>query len=302
MFAAGVLLVVGNAPVWCVAIALAARGVAHAVAPAARRRRTPHAACDSCSAPSPRMLVVAVALSFRTLNGLAAGTALLVVMGALKLVESRARRDDAIVVGVALFLLLAAALADQALWRVPLYLLAVWGACAAIALVAHRGGALDRARRAAALGARAGHGACRWRWRVSCSSRASAGQFWALQRGAQRGHRPVRRDVAGQHRQARQRIRSGVPRALRGHDAAAAGALYWRGPVLNGFDGFTWRRERAARYLADAARAARRAGTVTASRSSPPTSPGCSRSTPWTRSRAATCSCRTIGSCSRACR
>ena len=40
-----------------------------------------------------------MALSFRTLNGLEAGTALLVVMGALKLVESRARRDDAIVIG-----------------------------------------------------------------------------------------------------------------------------------------------------------------------------------------------------------
>ena len=34
-------------------------------------------------------LVIAVAVSFRTLNGLAAGTALLLVMGALKLLESR---------------------------------------------------------------------------------------------------------------------------------------------------------------------------------------------------------------------
>ena len=63
-------------------------------------------------------------------------------MGALKLVEARSRRDDGIVVGVALFMLLAAALADQSLWRVPLYLLMVWGACAAMALIADRGGAL----------------------------------------------------------------------------------------------------------------------------------------------------------------
>ncbi len=38
------------------------------------------------------ILVVAVAMRFQTLNGLAAGTALLVVMGALKLFESRTRR------------------------------------------------------------------------------------------------------------------------------------------------------------------------------------------------------------------
>ena len=79
------------------------------------------------------VLVVAVALSFRTLNGLAAGTALLVVMGALKLLESRARRDDAIVIGVSLFLLLAAALADQSL-------------CARAALSTGRVGSLHRHR------------------------------------------------------------------------------------------------------------------------------------------------------------
>src|SRR6185436_4054393 len=88
------------------------------------------------------ILALAVAANFHTLNGLSAGTALLVVMGALKLLESRARRDDAILIGVALFLLLAAALADQALWRAPVYLLAAWGAATAIALVAHGDGML----------------------------------------------------------------------------------------------------------------------------------------------------------------
>ena len=119
------------------------------------------------------LLVVAVAISFRTLNGLAAGTALLVVMGALKLLESRSRRDDGIVIGVALFLLLAAALAGQSLWRVPFYLLALWGACAAIALIARHGDALFS--RAPRCGCRRARWPCRSRWRspVSCSSRES---------------------------------------------------------------------------------------------------------------------------------
>ena len=128
VFAAGVLLVAGNAPAWCVAIGLAAvvwrllLGSGRVAQP--RRRPGSRFLFGAVTAA----LVVAVALSFRTLNGLAAGTALLVVMGALKALESRARRDDGILIGVALFLLLAAALADQALWRVPFYLLAAWGA------------------------------------------------------------------------------------------------------------------------------------------------------------------------------
>src|SRR5688500_10541018 len=84
VFVASALLVVGDVPVWCLAIALAAAlwrlliAGGHLAPPKAR--------------PGMRFLfgaitatlVVAVAASFRTLNGLAAGTALLTVMGALK--------------------------------------------------------------------------------------------------------------------------------------------------------------------------------------------------------------------------
>jgi hypothetical protein len=137
VFAFSVLLVATQAPLWSVTIALACAGWRGLVA------------AGRISAPKPRkgwrlvfgaltgLMVLAVLLSFRTLNGLAAGTALLVSMGALKLLESRGRRDDAIVIGVSLFMLLAAALADQSLPRLPLYLLAIWGACSATMLIAH---------------------------------------------------------------------------------------------------------------------------------------------------------------------
>ena len=94
--------------------------------------------------------------------------------------------------------------------------------------------------------------------------------------------RAVRRDVAGQHQQTRERIRPGISRAIRGQAAAARESLYWRGPVLNNFDGFTWRRERAQLLPRRAARDAGRCRSATASRSSPPISAGCSRSTPST--------------------
>ena len=183
------LLVAGNAPIWGVAIGLAGvawRMLALGRAQPPKRRIGMRFLLGAVTA----LLVAAVALSFRTLNGLAAGTALLVVMGALKLVESRARRDDAIVIGVALFLLLAAALADQSLWRIPLYLLAAWGACAAIALVAH-GDSLLTTRAALRLSARA----------LAMAIPLAAGVFRVLpairrtllgaatRRG--RGHRPV---------------------------------------------------------------------------------------------------------------
>src|SRR5688572_18325151 len=142
VFVASVLLIAPYAPVWCVLIALAAAAWRILVALGYLAPVKRFAGMRFLLGAVTAMLVIAVALSFRTLNGLAAGTALLLVMGALKLLESRSRRDDGIVVGVAMFLLLASALATQTLVRVPFYLLTVWGACAAIAIIADHGGAL----------------------------------------------------------------------------------------------------------------------------------------------------------------
>jgi len=82
------------------------------------------------------VLTLGVLAGFRTLNGLSAGSALLVAMGSLKLLETRARRDDYVMLGVALFLLLAACLDRQGLTRVPLYALQLWISCAALAVIA----------------------------------------------------------------------------------------------------------------------------------------------------------------------
>jgi transglutaminase-like putative cysteine protease len=188
------------------------------------------------------ILVIAVAMDFRTLNGLAAGTALLVVMGALKIFEARSRRDDGIVIGVALFLLLAAALAGQSLWRMPLYLLLLWAIGAAIALVAHHGGALAP-RAALRLSARAL--AMSVPLAVACFVffPRVAGQFWALQRGEQPATGLSDEMSPGSIRELA--IEYSPAFRVRFQDAPPArAALYFRGPVLNSFDGFTWRRQR----------------------------------------------------------
>ena len=72
------------------------------------------------------VLTLAVLISFRTLNGLDAGATLLVAMAAIKLMETQRRRDWLIVLGTALFLLLAACLGAQSLWLMPFYAAELW--------------------------------------------------------------------------------------------------------------------------------------------------------------------------------
>jgi transglutaminase-like putative cysteine protease len=85
--------------------------------------------------------VAAVFAQYRTLDGLVPGTAMLMLMAAIKLLETRARRDQFVVIGGALFLLLAACLYAQALAWVPLYVADALLCCSALAVVAHAAGA-----------------------------------------------------------------------------------------------------------------------------------------------------------------
>lgn len=242
VFCASLVLVVAQAPGWCVAVALAVTLWRLLVSTGRSRpiefgrgRRFVFGAITA-------LLVVAVLMTFHTLNGLAAGTALLTLMGALKLVEAKSRRDDAIVIGVALFLLLAAALASQAMWRVPLYVLALWGAGAAMALVAHPASSLT-ARGALRLGGRALLMAAPLGVACFLFFPRMAGQFWSLEGsgGATTGLSDemspgsIDRLVGDYEAVFRVRFLGPTP---------PAEARYWRGPVLNEFDGFTWRRGR----------------------------------------------------------
>jgi transglutaminase-like putative cysteine protease len=233
-------LMAGKAPLWCVGLALAAAIWRLLVAIGSIGMPAPRRGARFLFGAVTAALVIAVALSFRTLNGLEAGTALLLVMGALKLLEARSRRDDGIVVGVALFLLLAAMLAVQSLPSIPIYLLIVWGACAAIAVIADRGGMLTP-RAALRLAARA--------LAMSVPLAAACflffprftGQFWALHRG----NLPATglSDEMSPGSIGKLAIEYDPAFRVRFEDRPPPPhALYWRGPVLNDFDGLTWRR------------------------------------------------------------
>ncbi|HEV7432099.1 MAG TPA: DUF3488 domain-containing protein, partial [Steroidobacteraceae bacterium] len=72
------------------------------------------------------IITCGVLLSYRTLNGLTAGATLLAAMSAAKLFEARTLRDWRVLNGATLFLLLAACLDRQQLWRLPVYALCLW--------------------------------------------------------------------------------------------------------------------------------------------------------------------------------
>jgi transglutaminase-like putative cysteine protease len=80
---------------------------------------------------------VGVLAGYRTLNGLDAGTALLAVMAALKLSETRAPRDHAVLVFIGYFMCVAALLYQQSFGRLAYALIVAWLLTAALARV-HR--------------------------------------------------------------------------------------------------------------------------------------------------------------------
>jgi transglutaminase-like putative cysteine protease len=187
-------------------------------------------------------LTAGVLAGFRTLNGLAAGSALLVAMGSLKLLETRARRDHYVMLAVALFLLLAACLDRQGLPRVPFYALQLWICCAALAVIASP----DTQRGIKAPMKLAGR-------TLACALPLALllfllfprlpGAFWALPNpgGAATG---LSDEMSPG--QIDELTISDAPAFRVQFETAAPPPQerYWRGPVLESFDGTTWRHER----------------------------------------------------------
>jgi protein-glutamine gamma-glutamyltransferase len=186
--------------------------------------------------------VAGVALSFRTLTGLAAGSALLLVMGAAKLLETRDQRDAMVVAMVSLVLLLAACLDRQSLLRVPLYAMTGWIAIAAIAALgtaqeaSQVRSALRTAGRSLVLALPLGL-LCfvlvprlpSGLWSLPNSDKATTGLSDEMSPGS------ISELSLSDAIAFRVRFDQVVPPPAQ---------RYWRGPVLHDFDGTTWRRRR----------------------------------------------------------
>ena len=66
-----------------------------------------------------------VLVTYRTISGVGPGSALLAVMAALKLLETRQRRDQFVLLFIAIFLVMSALLREQYLWSLPYLLVGV---------------------------------------------------------------------------------------------------------------------------------------------------------------------------------
>jgi transglutaminase-like putative cysteine protease len=231
-FAGGALLNLDRVPLWAGAASLLLIGWRLAAARGAVR--LPGSAARILLA---LLLVAVVLLRFHTLNGLPAGTALLMVMSALKLLETRARRDQFVMVAAGLALLLAACLDRQSLARVPLYALEAWLCCAALAVVATPSCTV---RTALALAGRSLLIAAPLAVLLFLFFPRLPGAFWAIPRGEQAltglsdtlSPGSVVRLVSSYEPVFRVQFAARIP---------PPEERYWRGPVLHDFDGFTWR-------------------------------------------------------------
>ena len=82
---------------------------------------------------------LAVLFQYRTLNGIEAGSALLVVMVALKVLESRSRRDQLVLIMICYFLMFAGLLADRGPLTAAYTVVLVWLATVALIQIGRRG-------------------------------------------------------------------------------------------------------------------------------------------------------------------
>src|ERR1700686_49520 len=229
-FAGGVLLNFDRVPAWTTAAALLL--IAWRLTTERTGARLPGTVARALLALAGVALVL-VLLIFHTLNGLTAGTALLILMSALKLLETRARRDQFVMVGAGLFLLLAACLDRQSLLRVPLYALQAWLCSSALPVVASAG---FGGRAALRLAGRALLFALPLALLLFLFFPRLPGAFWAIQRGGQAqtglsdtmSPGSIVKLVANYEPAFRVRFAGRAP---------PAEERYWRGPVLHDFDG-----------------------------------------------------------------
>jgi transglutaminase-like putative cysteine protease len=184
--------------------------------------------------------MLGVLVAYRTINGIEAGTALLILMGSMKLLETQTVRDLTIVVFVAYFLLFAGFLYDQQLTLLPYMLIAAWLLTATLMRI-HQTAPMTTREALVSTG----------RMFVIALPLAGAlflffprlpGRFWAVP--------------------AKQAATTGIDDEISPgdiSDLSVSGEIafrvkfdgesipsrrdrYWRGPVLHDFDGRTWRR------------------------------------------------------------
>jgi transglutaminase-like putative cysteine protease len=185
--------------------------------------------------------MLAVVSSYRTLNGLDAGSALLITMLGVKFLETRGVRDCTMLILIGFVLLFAALLYNQGLLRLPYILGAAWLLTAALLRI-HQSARPSTTRAALRITAVMVLQALPITIALFLFFPRLPGQFWALPaRGAAAtglSDEMTPGDISELSVSGATAFRVAFDGPL-----PPPSDRYWRGPVLHDFDGRSWRRD-----------------------------------------------------------
>ncbi|CAG0941802.1 Protein-glutamine gamma-glutamyltransferase [Gammaproteobacteria bacterium] len=189
--------------------------------------------------PVTVLAFLAVVMTYHSISGVEAGSALLLVMGGMKLLETRDERDRILVVFIALFLLFAVFLREQAIWSAAWLAGGCLGIGTALVQTVRRGPLLPLPQAVLVAGRLLLQGLPLAVVLFVLFPRIP-GPFWAMPDPQATGRSGLAEEIQPGDISAlglsdevafRVRFEGAVP---------ATGALYWRGPVLERFDGRGW--------------------------------------------------------------
>ncbi|HET9445459.1 MAG TPA: DUF3488 and transglutaminase-like domain-containing protein, partial [Steroidobacteraceae bacterium] len=187
--------------------------------------------------------LLAVLLDYRTLNGVDAGTALLIVMAGMKLLETQKVRDLTVVVFLSYFALFAAFLYNQSLLRLPYMIVTGWLLTVTLMRI-HQTTTAMTVREAAGITGKMLAQALPLAILLFLLFPRLPSQFWAVM--PTRGEATTGLsdemspgDVSDLSISSQLAFRVKFDGAM-----PPARERYWRGPVLHEFDGRTWRQPR----------------------------------------------------------
>jgi protein-glutamine gamma-glutamyltransferase len=183
--------------------------------------------------------LLGVLVTYRTLNGVEAGTALLVVMAGMKLLETRSVRDLTVIVFLSYFALFAAFLYEQQLLYLPYMLATAWLLTVTLMRI-HESTATLRVREASRITGKMLLQALPLAVLLFLFFPRLPGQFWAVPARSQAATGVSDEMSPGDISDLSISGKIAFRVRFQG-DAPPPRERYWRGPVLHDFDGRTWR-------------------------------------------------------------
>lgn len=185
------------------------------------------------------MALIGVLTEFGTINGIEAGSALLVVMMALKFVESKNQRDQLVLIMISYFLLFASLLREQSPLAVAYLLLMVWLATVGLLQIG-RHGALPRGSATAKVAGRLLLHSAPIMVLLFLLFPRLPGPLWGMQGNTTSATSGITDSMSPgdiTNLGLSDEVAFRVEFTSRAPDPSK---LYWRGPVLSIFDGRTW--------------------------------------------------------------